>query len=298
MKLSLISVLTFTITTGAQCLPVDQSSVTAGVLASAVPAFRSVPADRHLVWAPAPGLIRWLRVAELQRLAAREGVIVEAAASICLQRKTAVFSEEQVTRALRERLPSDAGLQIIEYCRLPMMSGRLRFEAIPAAPPKGEQQVIRWKGAVVGEDGRTAPFWATVRLQMRRRVIRAARVIPARSILVEEDVLETIEPLTSFQRDPSPPLSELVGKETTREIGAQQLIRPADLRTPQLVRIGQSVRVLVESGRTRLGLDARALGSGFKGDVLLVRNDVSGRTFKAEITGPGTARVRVETKSK
>lgn len=298
MKLGLISVLTCAAIADAQCLPVDQSSVTAGVLAAIVPAFRAVPADRHMVWAPAPGVTRWLRAAELRRLAAREGVIAEVGTGVCLQRKTIVLSEEQVTRALRERLPSDAGLQIIDYCRLPLMSGRLQFDASPAVSLAGENRLLHWKGKVVGKDGRTAPFWATVRLQIQRRVIRAARAIPARSILVGEDVMETIESSAILPRGSSPALSDLVGKETSRPIDVQQLIRSADLRVPQLVRIGQTVRVMVESGRTLLGLDARALSGGFKGDLLLVKNGVSGRTFKAEVTGPGTARVRVETKSK
>src|SRR5512137_2914646 len=113
MKIGLISVLMCAAGAGAQCLPVDQSSVTAGVLASVVPAFSALPSDRHMVWAPAPGLVRWLRTAELQRLAAREGVIAEVVSGVCLQRKTVVFSQEQVTHALRERLPSDAGLQVV-----------------------------------------------------------------------------------------------------------------------------------------------------------------------------------------
>jgi flagella basal body P-ring formation protein FlgA len=179
-----------------------------------------------------------------------------------------------------------------------MTSGRLRFDTRPAVPLAGEKRSLRWKGKVIGEDGRTSPFWATVQLQIQRRVIRAVRAIPARSILAGEDVKETMEPFTFLPSDPSPDMSDLIGKETSRPIEAQQLIRSADLRVPQLVRVGQTVRVMVQSGQALLGLNARALNGGLKGDLLLVKNDLSGKTFKAEVTGPGTAMVRVETKAK
>ena len=65
-----------------------------------------------------------------------------------------------------------------------------------------------------------------------------------------------------------------------------------------MVRKGQTVRVTVESGHALLGLDARALNGGNKGDRLLIKNDESGKLFRAEITGPGKAVVRMEVQPK
>ena|SRR5450759_3203010 len=120
MKLALSIILVCAVKADVGCLLVDQSSVTAGELAAAIPEFRAIAANRHLVWAPAPGLTRWLRAVELHQMAAREGVTVAAGLSVCLQRRTIVFSEEQVLSALRERLPTGSEIRIVDYCRLPM----------------------------------------------------------------------------------------------------------------------------------------------------------------------------------
>ena len=294
MKLAMFAILTCVAGAANPCLVVDRSSVTAGDLATVIPEFLTISASRHIVWAPAPGLTRWLRAPELRTIAARDAVAVAADTSVCLQRRTVVFSEEQIIVALRERLPQGAAIRIVDFCRLPTMSGRLRFGARPAVLPTGDGQTLLWKGAVVDDDRRTATFWASFQVRITRRVVRAARLIPAKAILTQEDLVEEIEESGVVDAHPTPDLSGLLGKEAGRRIAPRQLIDPRWLRTPQLISKGQTVRVVVESGQALLGLDARALTSGNRGDTLLFLNDGGGKKFRAEVTGPGKAVVRME----
>lgn len=293
MKLALVISLACSVWAESRCVVVDHSSVTAGDLAAAIPAFGVISVNRHLVWAPAPGLTRWLKPDELQKLAASAGETVSTAAAICVQRKSVVFTEAQVVAALEERLPVGSEVRVLDYCRLPMMSGQIRFETRPSVRPSGEKQRLHWKGSVVGDDRRTAPFWATVQVRVKRRAVRATRQIPVNAILCRDDLLEATEDASTVEAGPSPSLSELVGKETTRKIEPQQLIKSSWLRVPQLIRRGQTVRVMVESGQAKLGLDARALSGGNRGDTLMVKNDENGRTLRAEVTGPGEAAIRL-----
>ena len=203
-----------------------------------------------------------------------------------------VFSEDQVAAALRERIPVDSELRVLDYCRLPLMSGRLRFDTKPTAGPASENNQVLWKGTVVGDDQRTVPFWATVQVRINRQVIRATRPIPANSILSSEDLTQDAEQSSTIETSQMLRISDLVGKETVRSIDPKQAIRLSWLRVPPLVRKGQTVRVVVESGKTVLALDARALNGGNQGDTVLIKNDENGRTFRAEITGPGKASVR------
>lgn len=298
MKLVLVAIVAYSVRAEVGCVLVDQASVTAGDLAVAVPEFRAVASNRHLLWAPAPGLTRWLRSSDLQRIAAKEGVAVAAGASTCVQRRATVLSEDQVVSALLERLPAGSQVHVVDYCRLPMVSGQLRFEARPATLSASRNAPLYWRGTVIGSDRRTTPFWASVQIQTKRHIVRASRPIGAETILTEDDLTVAVEQSTMFETSRSPDLADLVGKETSRKIDAHQVIQSSWLRTPPLIRKGQSVRVMVESGLAVLALTAHALSGGKKGDVLLMKNDESGRTFRAEVVGPGKAAVRMEVQSK
>ena len=187
-----------------RCLPVDRlRRWRAGCFDSGIPRDCREPSSGvgACSW-----LTRGLRAAELCQIAVR-GVTVAAGVSVCLQRRTIVFSEEQVLGAVRAQLPTGADIRIVDYCRLPVMSGRLRFEARPAGPPAGEDRQFYWKGAVIGDDRKSVPFWASVQVRIERRVVRAARLIPAKAILTKEDLTEEIEQSRLVEGGPTPDLS-------------------------------------------------------------------------------------------
>jgi len=294
MRLAILLFLATSTSARAACVIVDRSSVTAGDLASVVPEFRLIRADRRLLWAPVPGLTRLLSGPEVQQLAAKESLTIPAGTTVCLQRRTVLFSEEQVVAALRERLPAGAELRLVDYCRLPVMPGRLRFASRPLMRNAGGRPELHWKGVVIDDDQRTAPFWAVVQVLISRPVVRAVRLIPVNAIVAGDDLEETVERSSLIDSAPQLRLADLVGKEARRRIDAKQVIQLAWLREPLLIRKGQAVRVMVESGQTRLGLDARALNGGNRGETLLVKSEESGRMFRAQVTGPGMVAVRME----
>lgn len=297
MKIGVIAVLAFSLRGDGSCLVVSRSSVTAGELAGAYREFGAIPADRHILWAPVPGLTRWVRSAELGQLAARSGVNLSPMGDLCVQRKTAVFSEEQVVAALREQLPARAQIRVVDYLKLPVMSGRLAFERRAAARWGKADQALHWRGRVLDEDRRSVPFWALVQIQFERRVVRASRAIAANAVLTADDLSEVVERLSQVDTAPSATREEMIGREVSRRVNRDEVLNPAWLRPVPLVRSGQPVRVVAESGHARLGVDAHALASGHLGDTVLLRNDASGRTFRASVSGPGTAVVRMEIRS-
>ncbi|HEY3441825.1 MAG TPA: flagellar basal body P-ring formation chaperone FlgA [Paludibaculum sp.] len=151
---------------------------------------------------------------------------------------------------------------------------------------------------MIDDEQRTAPFWAMVQVVISRPVVRAVRLIPVNALVSSEDLAEAVEQSSLLDATPPLRLADLVGKEARRRIDAKQVIQPTWIREPRLIRKGQAVRVLVESGQARVGLDGRALNSGSFGETLLVKNDENGRMFRAEVTGPGTVVVRMEAKAR
>ena len=67
---------------------------------------------------------------------------------------------------------------------------------------------------------------------------------------------------------------------------------PASLLTPPLaVKRGATVRVEVASGWARLHFEAIAESDAREGDMIALRNPVSGRTFRARVGAHGRATV-------
>src|SRR5208282_472496 len=74
--------------TAMSCLPLEGDRILARDLAAATPAFALWPPETELGYAPAPGLRRVLRAAELRRLASRQGLDGGAMADVCVERPT------------------------------------------------------------------------------------------------------------------------------------------------------------------------------------------------------------------
>jgi flagella basal body P-ring formation protein FlgA len=180
---------------------------------------------------------------------------------------------------------------------MPVPSGRLKFDRRMLGKPDGRDGFAMWRGSVVYDGAKTVPFWAKVRIRIRQRLVRAARVIPANSVLQSADLKESEEE-TAFTSEGAPPLlPELVGKETRREIQPGEIVRSASVRNRNDIQRGQTVEVIVESGDARIKTEAKALNSGNRGGSVLLTNAASGRVFRAQVTGPGAAGVQSDTQS-
>ncbi|NNG03169.1 MAG: flagellar basal body P-ring formation protein FlgA, partial [Inquilinus sp.] len=96
-----------------------------------------------------------------------------------------------------------------------------------------------------------------------------------------------------LQSDVALDASEMIGMSPRRLLAANAPLRLTDLRPPTLVRRGETVTMLLQTGALALSARGRALDEGAAGDVIRVVNTDSNRTIEAEIRGPGTVVVRI-----
>lgn len=88
-------------------------------------------------------------------------------------------------------------------------------------------------------------------------------------------------------------LDALVGMSARRALAADRPLRPADVMVTPLVKRGEPVTLLFQSGSVRITLRGRALEDGGAGETIRVLNSDSERTVEAIVEGPGLARVLV-----
>jgi flagella basal body P-ring formation protein FlgA len=276
------------------CFPVDGDRIAVRDLAVADAAFLAVDASESVGYAPAPGARRIFHAAELVRLAKRYGVTPGAPREVCFERQTAPLEREAVERALTAAVDDPAAqVEILEWSRYPAPGGKIGFPPGGFSAQSPEKPAV-WKGYVAyGERGRFA-IWARVRISVPVIRILTARAVAAGHIVEAGDVrIETTRGLPFRPLAATAP-DQVVGKMARRPIPAGRPVLPGMLDSPREISRGDTVRVLVASGRARLGFEGRAEEGGRRGDMIAVRNVAGGRIFRARVVEPGKVEVTAD----
>jgi flagella basal body P-ring formation protein FlgA len=87
-------------------------------------------------------------------------------------------------------------------------------------------------------------------------------------------------------------LANLAGRVPRRAIAAGSMVQPQWLEARRLVQKGDTVKVEVTSGSTRLEAEGVAESSGALGDFISVQNPDSKRRFRARVESLGRVSVK------
>jgi len=273
---------------GDNCRTVEGERIVARDLAAAVPEFSSVEPETPIAYSPAPGSTRAIRYPELQRLAARFHVALATTSDVCFQLATETLTEERVVEAMRA-LPEFAGarIELLDFSRYPAPRGRIEFprQGLSAAPdPKAG---LLWKGHVLYAGNRRFGIWARARIAATlKKVVASETLKPDRPIEAAQLKIEEYEGLPSAEplaRD----IDQVVGRTPRRSISAGTDVLLSLIAQPNAIARGDNVAVEVRSGAARLGFTARAESGGGPGDLILVRNPRSGKSFQARVSEKG-----------
>jgi flagella basal body P-ring formation protein FlgA len=265
------------------CLAVSPASdkVLARDLAPAFPALAALPPETALALAPLPGERRVFHAGELQRMALRLGVAAPEAGDVCVERKAAPLEIPAALAAMRKTLP-EARIEIAELSRTPAPEGELSF---PLTGLRQGPKDALWSGEVRYGGGRRFMVWARVRVSVTQTLVVAAASLRAGAAIAETDLkLETREVFPG--RDAfAGAIAEVAGHVARRATAAGTPIDRRWLDPPRLVERGARVRVDARSGGAVLELDAIAEGDGAAGQIISVRNPISGNLFRAKVEG-------------
>jgi flagella basal body P-ring formation protein FlgA len=83
----------------------------------------------------------------------------------------------------------------------------------------------------------------------------------------------------------------VVGMELKRPLPAGSTLRHGHVDLPELVSRGQMVTLIAGGGGVEVRMQGKAMGSGAKGDRLLVTNLASGRRVEGLVLSDGSIRI-------
>ncbi len=187
-------------------------------------------------------------------------------------------------------------------------TGRLRLHSLPSGfPSHGRLRV----DSMVWDSGRNR-FFARVSLHSlkhsaskRRKqvfslsgeavaytnVVITSRPLLHGTTLTADDLEQRSVPVSTNLKNTLSNIRDALGKELSFRLRSGTVLRLHHLRSARMVRRRSVVNVVYNNGGVRAVLQARALEDGVKGELVRLRNNVSGNEFYAVVVGAGQAEI-------
>lgn len=295
---SLLLVLLSSPAAAADCVAVAGESVHASDIAARLPAFAGLDPDTVLLAAPVAGGRRVLTPADIARLMARAGIAASVGAApggpVCLVREAHLLTGEEILASMRNALPADAEVELVEFSRYGVPRGSMHFDrnGITAAPRSAlVHQPALWRGVIKSERGRTTPIWARVRLFQNAEVLVVKRDLAPGAVIEPQDLALERQRIPGLAGHRGEQAGQFEGRTPRRLIRSGERITLALTVPAPEVRLGQQVQVEVRQGGVRLALAARAESAGRTGGRVWLRASSNGKRFPARVTGPGQVEI-------
>jgi flagella basal body P-ring formation protein FlgA len=272
------------------CVTVTGPEIIGRDLARALPAFAGIPADSPLAPAPLPGGMRVFYPSELQSVASRFSLAVDAPAAVCFRFATETLSGDKVLEAMRRALGiPDARIELLETNPNLVPAGDLTFarEGLSAPASPELRTPVLWRGEIVYAGGRRYPIQARVRITAPfSRMVAVEALRPGAVIRPDQVRLEIAEGFP-HNAGVAPSVEQIAGMIPSRPVAAGGEVRLDNLSRPNDVNRGDLVHVEVRFGAAHLALNGQAESAGHIGDVVSIRNPESSRTFRALVEARG-----------
>jgi flagella basal body P-ring formation protein FlgA len=268
----------------AGCLPVTGNRILGRDLAAADPHLSALPATLAVGFVPVPGTKRVYATLELQRLARANGIPVTAFGGICFELPMLRLTGEDATAAMRQSLPTEALLKIVELAKLDVPAGRLEFPIEGLEPPVPSSHGVQlWRGHVTYAETRHASVWARVEVTVQYQAVVAVRDLPQDNPIGAGALRMESRTGTLEREKPATRIEDALGRIPRRALKAGSLIPLSILADAPAVRKGDPVTVEVQSGLAHLRFEAIAESAARDGDMVELRNPFNGKTFKVRL---------------
>jgi flagella basal body P-ring formation protein FlgA len=266
----------------ATCQSIQSDHIYARDLAAVIPAFGSVAPAQPVSLGPIPGQRRVFRSNELTRIARSMSLNSEVSGEVCFEWTRHAPDREQVLAAMRSALrDSNATVELVDLPANPIPAGSIAF---PLTGISGfSDGPVSWRGTVTYAANRSIPIWARVRITAHEKRVVAAQTIEPNRPITAADV--RVDDYTGpFRREKNfADLQQVIGLMGRSTIVAGTAIGSAMVRDAVAVERGDTVQVVVQIARTRIETEGIAEESGPRGAVVTVRNQKSGRRFRARV---------------
>jgi flagella basal body P-ring formation protein FlgA len=174
---------------------------------------------------------------------------------------------------------------------------RLRLAPCSEAPVAHLAPGMRSPAQLTVEVSCSQPAWRqylAVRVHAEEAVVIAARPLSRLQVIEPEDLALVTRDLASLPAGYFRSAEEVLGRIVQRSIGAGEVLDPGTARPPPLVRRGQAVTLLVQSGGLSVRASGIALADAGRSERVRVRNSTTSRQLEGIVLSADTVQVPLE----
>lgn len=169
---------------------------------------------------------------------------------------------------LRDMFISADHAPVVEISHISVVPGRNWFEAVIASPSAlRPEKTMRIYGTIE----------KMVSIPMLAQPVRAGDVISARDIIWKDYPSNRIG--GAFLLD----AEDIIGMEPRQMIRADEPVMTMQLQKPQMIKRGEKITIMYETGSLSLSARGKALEGGSQGDYIRVVNQSSHRTIEVRV---------------
>ncbi|WP_193222221.1 flagellar basal body P-ring formation chaperone FlgA [Alkalilimnicola sp. S0819] len=222
--------------------------------------------------------------------------------ALCLIPGAAPAEALQSLESIRQKVQAylqenHAGLGENTRVEIGRLDRRLRLaacgEPLAVSSPYGKPR----SGSVTLEVSCAGPkawrLYVPARIESYLPVLSLSRNLPRGAMLKESDLQPLRQNIAALPHGYFTDAAELVGMELRRPLRAGAVVSPGAVKAPTLVRRGQNVRLVVESGGVRISSQLEALQDGAEGELIRLKNPRSGRIVQGRVSGRDTVRIKL-----
>lgn len=248
------------------------------------------PVREKIGFAPRPGAQRHFSRADLALL----GAAAPPATGICVERESEELTAAMLQAALSASLPPQAKVELLDWPRIPVPRGRLRFpeSGLRMARPEPATGIVQLRGYVEYDGRKRFPLWVRAHIAAPVREWLLTCPLPARAT-VETDCIKERE----TDRYPFAPAGAaqtgVEGRRLRQAAPAGTVLRETMLLPREDVRLKEEIELTVVSGAARLKLRAVSESAAAVGQTISVSVDGSRRRLRAQLVEKGRAELIV-----
>lgn len=120
-------------------------------------------------------------------------------------------------------------------------------------------------------------------VQLFGNVLSAARPLKRGSVLTRQDLEVSKRNITMLGTDIAKDPALVVGKQLKTSLQPGRLLYTSHLKPPQIIKRGDMVVILADSGRIQVSVQGKARSSGALGDLIKVKNMMSRKEIYAKV---------------
>ncbi|MCS6924385.1 MAG: flagellar basal body P-ring formation chaperone FlgA [Candidatus Binatia bacterium] len=180
----------------------------------------------------------------------------------------------------------------------------VRVRAVPPLRLPGgeiELQVVRPRQVIpglrsfllaVGVTGREiTKVWVQAEIRIFAQVVVTSRPLAHHEVITADAVRLERREISTLATRAFTKIEEVVDRQAARALAVNEILTPALVQQPRVLRRGSAVTLLYESSALRVETSGQALEGGKIGDRIRVKNSSSGKVLEGQILDARTVRV-------